>query len=57
MNLVIGDPDTVMDRAIAAGATTVFAVADHQYGMRQGRVADPAGHHWLIGKALKRGSG
>jgi uncharacterized glyoxalase superfamily protein PhnB len=24
------------------------------YGMRQGRVEDPYGHHWLIGKLLDK---
>jgi uncharacterized glyoxalase superfamily protein PhnB len=28
-------------------------VSDQPYGMRQGRIADPAGHHWLIGKRLR----
>ena len=29
-----------------------LAIDDQPYGMRQGRVADPYGHHWLIGKPL-----
>jgi len=52
ISLVVDDPDTVAARAIAAGATEVFPVNDQPYGMRQGRVADPYGHHWLIGKPL-----
>lgn len=52
MNLIVDDPDAVAAQAIAAGATEIFAVADQPYGMRQGRVADPDGHHWLIGKPL-----
>jgi PhnB protein len=27
-------------------------VADQPYGLRQGRVVDPFGHHWLIGRPL-----
>lgn len=54
MSLVVDDPDTVAKRAIAAGATEVFPMADQPYGMRQGRVQDPYGHHWLIGKHLDR---
>lgn len=53
MSLVVGDPDAVADRAVAAGAKIVFPVADQPYGMRQGRIADPEGHHWLIGKPLR----
>lgn len=50
--LVVEDPDAVFDRAVAAGATVVARVADHSYGWRVGRVADPFGHHWEIGKPL-----
>lgn len=49
---VVDDPDAVAKRALAAGATEVFAIADQPYGRRQGRVEDPYGHHWLIGKPL-----
>ena len=52
LSLVVDDPDEVARRAIAAGASEVFPVADQPYGMRQGRVQDPYGHHWLIGKPL-----
>jgi len=52
LNLVVDDPDAVAVRAVNAGATVVFPIADQPYGMRQGRVADPFGHHWLIGKPL-----
>jgi PhnB protein len=52
ISLVVDDPDRVADRAIAAGAVEVFPVGDQPYGMRQGRVADPFGHHWLIGRPL-----
>ena len=52
LNLVVDDPDAVTARAVAAGATVVFPIADQPYGMRQGRVADPFGHHWLIGRPL-----
>lgn len=52
LNLVVDDPDAVAARAVAAGATVVFPIADQPYGMRQGRVADPFGHHWLIGRPL-----
>ncbi len=49
MNLVVDDPDATTARALRAGAVEVFPVGDQPYGMRQGRVADPEGHHWLIG--------
>jgi len=52
MNLVVDDPDATAAQAVGAGASEIFPVADQPYGMRQGRVADPDGHHWLIGKPL-----
>ncbi len=52
LSLIVEDPDAVADRAIAAGAKEVFPMADQPYGLRQGRVQDPFGHHWLIGKPL-----
>ena len=52
VNLIVDDPDAVTRRAIDAGATEVFPLADQPYGMRQGRVEDPYGHHWLIGRPL-----
>jgi len=51
MIMVVEDPDAAFDRAVAAGAKTVHPVAD-QYGWRIGRVLDPFGHHWEIGKQL-----
>lgn len=57
ISLVVDDPDAVTQRALAAGASEVFPIADQPYGMRQGRVEDPYGHHWLIGKPLARSSG
>lgn len=52
ISLVVADPDAVASRAVAAGAQLVFPVADQVYGLRQGRVVDPFGHHWLIGRPL-----
>jgi len=53
MSLIVEDPDAVAAQAIAAGGKLIFPVADQPYGMRQGRIADPEGHHWLIGKPLR----
>jgi PhnB protein len=51
MVMIVSDPDASFDRAVAAGATVVWPVAE-QYGWRLGRVVDPFGHHWEIGKPL-----
>jgi PhnB protein len=52
INLIVDDPDTAAAQAVRAGAREVFPVTDQPYGLRQGRVADPDGHHWLVGKPL-----
>jgi PhnB protein len=52
ISLHVADPDAVAQRAIDAGAELIFPVEDQPYGMRQGRVQDPFGHHWLIGRPL-----
>ena len=51
MLLTVADPDAVVRRAIAAGATEVMAVAE-AHGWRLGRIVDPFGHHWEIGRPL-----
>jgi len=51
MVMTVKDPDAAFERAVSAGATVVWPVAD-QYGWRLGRVVDPYGHHWEIGKPL-----
>jgi PhnB protein len=52
ISLLVDDPDAVAQRAVDAGAELLFPVEDQPYGMRQGRVRDPFGHHWLIGRPL-----
>ena len=52
IDLIVDDPDATAAQAVGAGASEIFPVADQPYGFRQGRVADPDGHHWLIGKPL-----
>ena len=47
----VADPDAVFARAVAAGAKEVFPVSD-EHGWRIGRVVDPFGHHWEIGRPL-----
>jgi ribose 5-phosphate isomerase B len=49
MLLVVVDPDAAVAKAVAAGAREVRAVAD-EHGWRLGRIEDPFGHHWEIGR-------
>jgi PhnB protein len=55
MVMVVADPDAAFARAVKAGATVVVPVEDKDYGWRVGRVVDPFGHHWEIGKPLAGG--
>lgn len=49
--LTVPDPDAMFTRAVTAGAREVVAVAE-AHGWRLGRVVDPFGHHWEIGRPL-----
>ena len=52
LNLLVRDPDGLTERALSNGATEIAPIANRSYGLRQGRIADPYGHHWLIGTPL-----
>ena len=56
LHLYVDDADTVVARAVAAGATLLAPVADQFYGDRSGMVADPFGHTWFIATP-ERGGG
>jgi PhnB protein len=49
--LIVEDPDAAIRRAIDAGAREIYPAND-EHGWRLGRVVDPFGHHWEIGKPL-----
>src|SRR5436309_7531450 len=55
MVMIVEDPDAAFERAVTAGASIVSPVSN-QYGWRLGRIVDPFGHHWEIGKPLADGS-
>jgi len=52
MILTVADPDAVFAQALAAGAVKVYGVSEG-HGWRVGRVMDPFGHHWEIGRPLR----
>lgn len=52
IELFVDDPDAVIDRAVAAGATIASPIVDHDFlgGVhRQGGFRDPFGHNWSVG--------
>jgi PhnB protein len=46
--LYIEDVDTVVERALAAGARVLTPLADQFWGDRMARIIDPAGHVWNV---------
>ena len=48
MLLIVDDPESVLARAVAAGATEISPVQD-EHGWKLGRIDDPFGHRWEIG--------
>ncbi len=46
--LYLADTDAVYQRALQAGATTLMAPADQDYGDRMAGVKDPFGNVWWI---------
>jgi PhnB protein len=49
--LVVDDPRAVVERAVSLGATEVVPV-NEEHNWLLGRIEDPFGHHWEIGKPL-----
>jgi PhnB protein len=50
--LTVADPDAMFARARKAGASEIYPVSEG-HGWRIGRVADPYGHHWEIGREIR----
>ena len=51
MILTVASPDAALASAVKAGAREIHPVAE-EHGWRVGRIADPFGHHWEIGRQL-----
>jgi PhnB protein len=51
--LIVEDPAAVCAQAIRAGAKEIVPVSD-EHCWRLGRIVDPFGHHWEIGRPLSR---
>ena len=49
--LIVDDPNAVLNQAVRAGATEIAPVRE-EHGWRTGRIADPFGHEWEIGRPL-----
>jgi uncharacterized glyoxalase superfamily protein PhnB len=56
LHVFVTDAEACYQRAIDAGATSLYEPADMQYGERSGGVEDPFGNHWYI-STFTRGEG
>lgn len=48
LHLQVADADAAWAKAVAAGCTVRFELADQFWGDRYGQVTDPFGHTWSI---------
>jgi PhnB protein len=47
------DVDSAWERALSAGASVVYPLADQFYGERGGRLRDPFGHQWMLSQRIE----
>ena len=52
----VEDVDTVIERAVAAGARVLIPVKSQFWGDRTGRIIDPCGHVWTIATRVEETS-
>ena len=52
----VEDVDTVVERAVAAGARILIPVKNQFWGDRTGRIIDPSGHVWTISTRVEETS-
>lgn len=53
IHLSVEDVDTVVERAVAAGATVTMPVQDMFWGDRYGVLQDPFGHNWSVATHIR----
>ena len=51
--LYLEDVDSVIARAVAAGARVLTPIADQFWGDRMGRIVDPQGHVWTVASRVQ----
>jgi PhnB protein len=52
----VEDVDTVIERAVVAGARVLVPVKKQFWGDRTGRIIDPSGHVWIISTRVEETS-
>jgi PhnB protein len=54
LHMTVDDPDAVGAAMVEHGAEVVIPIADQFYGRREGRLRDPFGHLWIVGRELEK---
>lgn len=54
MQLRVDDLDSVLQKAVEAGATVIREPQDQFYGERCAAIRDPFGHEWLLGQEIEK---
>lgn len=49
----VDNVDSVVERAVAAGAKILVPIQDQFWGDRTGRIIDPAGHVWIVSSRIE----
>jgi len=49
----VDNVDSVVERAVAAGAKVLVPIQDQFWGDRTGRIIDPAGHVWIVSSRIE----
>lgn len=52
LHLQVEDAEAWWDRAVKAGCTVRYPLADQPWGDRYGKLHDPFGHSWSIGQTI-----
>lgn len=53
MVVTVPDVDELWARAVAAGCEVIHPLADQFYGEREGRLRDPFGQQWMLGRHIE----
>lgn len=52
LHLTVDDPDAVAKALVDRGGKILIDIEDRFYGFREGRVADPFGHAWILSRKI-----
>lgn len=53
LHLSVEDPDKVAAECVSNNGRIVIPIEDRPYGKREGRLADPGGHLWIVSKTIE----